>query len=182
MMFRHGGCSYIQMPVLQSDILQLSYGNDNRLSMIVILPNKNIPLVTVTDSLRVLGMNYIISELNKGEEDPELEVYLPRFSLTSDFKMNEILQQMGLVDIFSPEKSNLSKISQHLVHVSELVHKSVIQVNEVGTIASAVSGASISYNIASNQFYVNRPFVFLIIERTTNTLLFCGQVRDPAKL
>lgn len=182
MMYRHGGCSYVPIPGLQSNVLHLPYGDDNQLSMIVILPNKNVPLVTVTDSLRVLGMNYLLNEMINAEEDPDLEVFLPRFSLTSDFKMNDMLHRMGLVDIFDMHKSNLSNISKHLVYVSNIVHKAVIEVNEEGTVASAATGATLSYNSISAQFHVNRPFIFLIVEQTTNTLLFCGQIRDPAKL
>lgn len=181
MMFRQGGCSYVSIPGLQSNVLHLPYGNDDRLNMIVILPDQNVPLVTVTDSLRVFGMHYVLDELMKVEEDPELEVFMPRFSLTSDFKMNDVLQRMGLVDIFDERKANLSNISKHLVFVSNIVHKAVIEVDEAGTVAAAASGASLTFNSISQQFYVNRPFVFVIVEKMTNTLLFCGQVRNPMK-
>lgn len=181
MMFRHGGCSYVTIPGLQSNVLHLPYGDDNRLNMIVILPEQNVPLVTVTDSLRVFGMSYVLNEMMKAEEDPDLEVFLPRFSLSTDFKMNDILQRMGLVDIFDEKKSNLSNISKHLVYVSNIAHKAVIEVNEEGTVATAATGATLTFNSISAQFYVNRPFVFLILEKTTNSILFCGQIRDPRK-
>lgn len=180
-MFRHGGCTYVNIAGLQSKVLHLPYGNDNRLNMIVILPDENVPLVTVTDSLRVYGMDYVLTELMETEEDPDLEVFMPRFSLSSDFKMNDILQRMGMVDVFDEKRSNLSNISKHLVYVSNIVHKAVIEVNEEGTVAAAASGSTLTFNSISAQFYVNRPFVFLIVEKTTNTLLFCGQIRDPAK-
>lgn len=147
--------------------------------MIVILPEQNVPLVTVTDSLRVFGMDYVLNEMMKAEEDPDLEVFLPRFSLSTDFKMNDILERMGLVDIFDEKKSNLSNISKHLVYVSNIVHKAVIEVNEEGTVATAATGATLTFNSISAQFYVNRPFVFLILEKTTNSILFCGQIRNP---
>lgn len=171
----------MNIPGLQSNVLHLPYGDDDRLNMIIILPDQNVPLVTVTDSLRVFGMHYVLKELMKVEEDPELEVFMPRFSLTSDFKMNDVLQRMGLVDIFNERKANLSNISKHVVFVSNIVHKAVIEVNEEGTVAAAASGASLTFNSISQQFYVNRPFVFLIVEKMTNTLLFCGQVRNPMK-
>lgn len=182
MMFRRGGCLYVPIPALKSNVLHLPYGDD--VNMIVILPEKNVPLVTVTDSLRVLGLHYVLEALkNAGEEeDPDLEVFLPRFSINSDFKMNDILQRMGLADIFDEKKSNLSNISKHLVYVSNIAHKAVIEVDETGTVAAAADAAGISFLSISPQFYVNRPFVFLIVEKTTNTLLFCGQIRNPVKL
>lgn len=185
-MFRRGGSPAVSVPGLQSNVLRLPYGDDDRLSMIVILPDQKVPLVTVTDSLRIFGLSYVLGALDRAAqdagEDSELEVFLPRFSLSSDFKMNDVLQSMGLVDIFDERKSNLSNISKHLVYVSNVVHKAVIEVNEEGTVAAAAAGAEITYLSLTPQFYVNRPFVFLIVDKTTNTLLFCGQIRNPAKL
>lgn len=180
MMFRRGGCHHTFMKNLQAEMLALPYGNDDRLSMIVLLPKKNTHVVTIIDNLRVFGIKAIVEELNKAESDPELEVYLPRFSLKSDFSMKNILQTIGAKDLFSEKDSNLSKISRHNIHVSEFMHKAVIQVDEVGTVATAASVATLAFLSAPEQFYVNRPFAFLVIERTTNTLLFAGQVRIPS--
>lgn len=182
MMFRKGGCSHIRVPSLEADILELAYGFDQKFSMIVILPNKQIPVTKVIDNLRILGLHTVIDNLNQSEEDPELEIYLPRFSISSDYKLNSILQKMGLFDLFDARRANLSKISKHATFVSQFVQKAVIDVNEKGTVAAAASSSFLSFQSIPSQFYVNRPFAFMIVERTTNTILFCGHVRNPTNV
>lgn len=171
MMFRKGGCSHIYVPALQADIIELAYGSDSRFSMVVFLPKERIPLKNVIDNLRDVGLHNVIDNLNQSEEDSELEIHLPRFSVSSDFKLNQILQEMGLSDLFHYQLANLSKISQHAIYVSQFLQKAVINVNEQGTVASAASASSISFQSIPSEFYVNRPFAFMIIERTTNSTL-----------
>lgn len=89
---------------------------------------------------------------------------------------------MGLTDIFNVKKANLSRISKHPIFLSRIIHKATIDVNEVGTVASAATGAIFANKAISPRFQANRPFAFLIIEKNTNTLLFCGQVRKPGKV
>lgn len=180
-MFRKGGCSHIRVPSLEAEIIELAYGFDQKFSMVILLPNKNVPLVKVIDNLRILGLHTVIENLNESEEDPELEIYLPRFSISSDLKLNYILQRMGLFDLFDSKHANLSKISKHPTFVSQFVQKAVIDVDEKGTVAAAVT-ASLSFQSIPSQFYVNRPFAFMIVERTTNTILFCGHVRNPTNV
>lgn len=182
MMFRKGGCSHIYVPKLEADIIELAYALNRRFSMVVFLPKKHVPLIKIIDNLRTIGLHTVIDTLNQSEEDPELEIHLPRFSISSDFKLNQILQEMGINDLFHSEQANLSKISQHAIYVSQFLQKAVINVNERGTIASAANAASISFQSIPSEFFVNRPFVFMIIERTTNSILFCGHVKDPSKM
>ena len=181
MMFRKGGCSHIRVPSLEAEIIELAYGFDQKFSMVVLLPNKKVPLVRVIDNLRILGLHTVIKHLNQSEEDSELEIHLPRFSISSDYKLNYILQRMGLFDLFDSKRANLSKISKHATFVSQFVQKAVIDVDEKGTVAAAVTG-SLSFQSIPSQFYVNRPFAFMIVERTTNTILFCGHVRNPTNI
>lgn len=178
MMFRKGGRSHIRVPSLEAEIIELAYGFDQKFSMVVLLPKKQVPLVRVIDNLRVLGLHTVIEHLDQSEEDPDLEIFLPRFSISSDYKLNYILQRMGLFDLFDSKRANLSKISKHATFVSHFVQKAVIDVDEKGTVAAAVT-ASLSFQSIPSQFYVNRPFAFMIVERTTNTILFCGYVRNP---
>lgn len=82
-------------------------------------------------------------------------------------------------DVFDPIKANLSKMSRQPTYVSRVFHKAVIEVNEVGTVAAAVTGGTISFKQTPVEIVFNRPFGFLITEKTSSTLLFAGQVRHP---
>lgn len=181
MMFRKGGCSHIHVPTLQADIIELSYGFDRKFSMVIILPIKKVPLITVIDNLRVVGLYGIIENLNQSEEDPDLEIHLPQFSISSSYKLNNILRDMGLLDLFDRRSANLSKISRHPIFVSQFLQKATIDVDEQGTVASAANSATLSFQSIPAEFFVNRPFAFMIIERTTKSILFCGHVKNPAK-
>lgn len=185
MMFQRGQFSYTGISDLDAHVLELPYGKEDRLSMVILLPRKGVHLSTVISRLPSYGINRIVDELRKADqefEDDEVEVYIPRFSITADFTLNVILEQMGLTDIFDPNKADLSKISKHSIYLSRIIHKSLIQVNEVGTVATAATGGIFANKATPPRFHANRPFGFLIIERTTNTILFCGQVRKPGKV
>uniref|UniRef100_A0A1B0CTS9 Serpin domain-containing protein n=1 Tax=Lutzomyia longipalpis TaxID=7200 RepID=A0A1B0CTS9_LUTLO len=143
MMFQRGSFPYTAIAELDAHILELPYGNLNRLSMIILLPRKGIPLSQVIEKLATVRLQRVYDELKRASdeyEDDEVEVYLPRFKITSDFGLNQILEQMGLMDIFSPTNADLSKITNNQIYLSRLIHKATIEVNEEGTIASAVTG------------------------------------------
>lgn len=178
-MVRKGGCTYVRSPIMEAELIELAYGFDRKYSMVVLLPRKDSSLVRVIDNLRVLGLSHIINNLYQSEEDPDLEVYLPRFSIKSDYKLNKVLQLMGLNDVFDPIHANFSKISRHPIYVSQFKQKSIIEVDEKGTLAVAVDQATLTFTSLPAEFRVDRPFAFLIIERTTNSILFCGQVKNP---
>lgn len=185
MMFQRGAFSYTGISDLDSHVLELPYGKEDRLSMIILLPRKRVHLSSVMERLASYGIHRIISELRKVDqeyEEDEVEVFIPRFSITADFTLNVILEQMGLTDIFDANKANLSRISKHSIYLSRIIHKAKIEVNEVGTVAAAASGAIFANKATPPRFYANRPFAFLIVEKLTNTLLFCGQVRNPGKV
>lgn len=132
-----------------------------------------------------MGVAKLTDELNRAKveyEDDEVEVYLPRLSTTADFTLNSILNQMGLWDIFDPQLANLSKISKHSPYLSRIIHKAQIEITEEGTIASAASGGTFANKNTPPRFYANRPFAYLILEKQTNILIFCGQVKDPTKV
>lgn len=94
-------------------------------------------------------------------------------------ELRTVLEHLGITDAFDPAKANLSKMSKQTTFVSRVFHKAVIEVNEAGTIAAAVSTGSVSFKQTPVEFVFNRPFAFFITDRTTNTLLFAGQVRHP---
>lgn len=184
-MFQRGQFSYTGIKELDSLVLELPYGDQDRISMIILLPRKGVLLTTVLDKLSSFGISRVVTELRRADdefEEDQVEVFLPRFSITADFTLNVILEQMGLTDIFNAKKANLTKISEHPIYLSRIIHKATIDVNEVGTVATAATGAIFANKAISPRFHANRPFAFLIVEKNTNTLLFCGQVRNPGKV
>jgi len=114
----------------------------------------------------------------EGYEDEAVEVHLPKFTTSSDLLLNSALEQMGIADIFEPISANLSKLSQGLF-VSSIAHNTKIIVNEEGTKAAAVTSAILANKATPPKFYLNRPFLYLIVEKRSNLLLFAGQIVNP---
>lgn len=168
---------------LGAHVLEVPYGREDRLCMFVLLPLKGVQLPDVFARLAGFSIQSISDELHKFDhaDDPdenEVDFHLPRFRIGSDLKLNSLLEEMGIKDIFG-NGANLHRISDDPIYVSSIVHKAVVEVNEEGTVAAAASGGSVSFKATPFDFNCNRPFGFLMIERRTGTLLFAGQVRRP---
>lgn len=86
---------------------------------------------------------------------------------------------MGIRSAFDSRTADFSLMSRHPLYLSRVMHKAKIEVDEEGTVASAATGGSFANKSTPPRFYANRPFMYLIIEKITNTVIFCGQVRNP---
>lgn len=182
MMYQRAHFRVASINQLSAHVLEVPYGVENRLCMLLLLPIKGVHLSDVFDKLNFYTIESITNELHKydhnDDEDNDVDLHLPRFKIGSDFKLNSLLEEMGMKDIFS-EKANLQRISDNPIYVSSIIHKAIVEVNEEGTIAAAATGGTVAFKATPFDFNCNRPFGFLMVERRTGTLLFAGQVRRP---
>ena len=153
------------------------------LSMTVFLPRK-------TDGLRAfeksLDADRLMRALNRLKE-LEVELFLPKFRLESQFELGETLRAMGIRDAFAMGTADFSGMADREdLAISEMIHKSFVDVNEAGTEAAA---ATISAMLGSGLdfeppppvvFRADHPFLFLIREVETGSILFLGRVADPS--
>lgn len=141
MMFERAPVAYAPIKELESHVIQLPYGSQNRLGMVVILPRKNVSLTEVAEKLAGYSLTEMFKTLDKALkdfEDDEIEVHLPKFSTNTDLALNAILTKMGLRSIFSSD-AELNRMNPD-IFLSRLIHKAKIDVDEEGTVASAVTG------------------------------------------
>ena len=152
--------------------LDLPYGN-KAFSMTVILPVANMSPVEVLNSLTTDSWNSTLSQLNLRE----VMVYLPRFKVTNNFKLNDVLQDMGMKLAFS-DLADFSNISVLPLQVSEVIHKTYVSVDEEGTEAAAVTSIGIIFTAMPviPVFRVDKPFLFVIREKSTGVILFIGKM------
>ncbi|XP_068864361.1 serpin B12-like isoform X2 [Aphelocoma coerulescens] len=126
--------------------------------------------------------NLILWASSENMFETTVEVYLPRFKLEGTFNLNEVLQEMGMTDIFTEPKVDLSAMTfaKSLV-LSNVVHKAYVEVNEEGTVAAAGTGASIvSRSLPlTGVFMADHPFLFFIRHNPTNTIVFFGKLCSP---
>jgi len=112
----------------------------------------------------------------------KVSVKLPKMKLSADGQMKEVLSRMGLSSMFHPHLANFSKISQNEgLFVSQLLHRAVVEINERGTEAAAVSLATGDRIIDDLPipFVANRPFMFFIYHIRAKSVLFWGRVTRP---
>jgi serpin B len=162
------------------EILDLAYG-DSLFSMTLLMPHDDQQRIGefVQDKLTADNMQFWLSELSV--EETQIEV--PKFKIEYDLKMNELLRGMGMESAFNTDKADFSNInSDRQLFISKIKHKAFVEVNEEGTEAAAVTSVgvgvtSVGPKVRTLKF--NRPFVFVIRERTSGTILFMGKVSDP---
>lgn len=186
MMYQRNIFPYANIPELGANVLELPYGKNNQLKMLVLQPHSNLNLGRVFDNLKNYKISNIAHELHKFDGSSEyeptpIELSMPRFKIDTDFDLNTVLKHLGIIDIFDSNRDGLAKISRQPTFVSHIFHKAIIEVSEAGTIAVAYTTTSILDRGIINpiRFTVNRPFGFLIVEQQTNAVLFAGQIKYP---
>ncbi|MEN3012053.1 MAG: serpin family protein [Dictyoglomus thermophilum] len=157
--------------------IELPYSGDE-LSMIVILPKER------TLSKFEKNLNYtLLDKINTNLKKEEIEIYFPKFKIEKRYILNEPLIKLGMSDAFDDMLADFSTMTgSRDLYISKVIHQSFIEVNEEGTEAAAataviMSGKSIS--LGPKIFKADHPFLFFIIHKPTNTILFMGRFIEP---
>jgi serpin B len=159
--------------------IEMPYGRTN-FTMVVIVPDGT--LNDFYPSFTHQTWIQLTSDLDGIEEFGKTIVYMPKFKFSYEKFLNDQLKSLGMVDAFLPFRANLSGISDQSIFVSFVKQNTFVDVDEEGTEAAAVTTIGIeltSLPPQPKQFVIDKPFIFAIRERTTNTLLFIGQVLNP---
>ncbi len=165
-----------------ADVLEIPYKGD-RLSMVLILPDEEKGTLAGVEA-KLAGMKDLHGRL-QFRRKMKTEVSLPKFKVESDFDLVQTLKTLGLVDMFQPGTADFSGMSgNQKLHVSAVVQKAFVEVNEEGAEAAAATAGMVnltSMPIKPPVFNCNRPFIFLIRDNLTGLTLFQGRVTDPTK-
>ena len=179
--------SYFKMgnvPELNARVLELPY-IDEEYRMLVFLPKSRKPnAVRDLDSrLRIYNVNSVDENLQYGL----VIVQMPKFKASGKTKLSEVFKQLGIKTIFDPSLADLSNISNSKPYVQKIIHQAEVGVNEEGSEATAATAVLRKQLSASKVvfkrprlFKVNRPFVFVIQDRSLGVPLFMGRIVDPS--
>nr|XP_015842697.1 serpin B12 isoform X2 [Peromyscus maniculatus bairdii] len=168
---------------LQAQILEMKY-TMGKLSMLVLLPSCSEDNVKSLQELESKISHEKIMAWSSSENMPEESVAIsfPQFTMEDSYDLNSVLQDMGIKDIFDETKADLTGISKSPnLHLSRIIHKSFVEVDEMGTEAAAASGAVAAEKSLPSwvEFNADHPFLFFIRHNPTHTILFCGRVYSP---
>jgi len=173
--------------------VELPYKGDD-LSMVVLVPGSHDGLADLEAKLSPENLDAWIGSLKKRKTN----VFLPKFKMETDYKMKKTLQSMGMVRAFTDPRmgemgadftgiSNPPSVMDRL-YIAKVLHKAFVEVNEKGTEAAAVTAVMMAVPTSapiSRPFTptirADRPFIFLIRDRATGSILFLGRMTEPAK-
>nr|XP_060630716.1 leukocyte elastase inhibitor-like [Anolis sagrei ordinatus] len=181
MMFMNKKLPFSYIDECKCRVLELPY-RGKELSMILLLPDD---IEDDSTGLEQLEKQLTLGKLQKWTSPQnmhsynEVYVHLPKFKLEESYDLQFYLEALGLRDIFDSGKADLSGMSAaHDLHVSKIVHKSFVEVNEEGTEAAAAA-AAVAVNSMPKKFNADHPFLFFIRHNPTNTILFFGRFASP---
>lgn len=157
-------------------VLEIPYEGDE-ISMMLVLSRQEVPLATLEPLLKP----QLIEEWANSVKKQKVEVYLPRFTVEQEIDLKDILKALGVTEIFIKDANLTAMSDKKELFLSKAVHKSFIEVNEEGSEAAVASGmiAISRMAVLFPQVIVDHPFLFLIKNRKTGTILFMGRVMHP---
>lgn len=168
---------------LDSIVAELQYVGD-RCSMFIFVPRDLDGLAKVENLLDAKHLYRILRSV----ERTKVNLDLPRFTMKKGVNLKQTLMNVGIKDGFSKGRADLSGIEgSRRLSVDEAVHKAFVEVNENGTEAAGATGISILFKSRLRvpeyvlDIKADRPFLFLIVEKTSNVVLFLGRLVDPRR-
>ncbi|HZU37594.1 MAG TPA: serpin family protein, partial [Gemmataceae bacterium] len=180
----------VQVPMMHQDshfrylrangfqLLEMPYkGND--LAMIILLPQR---VDGLADLESKLSADQLESWLAKARPN-YVQVSLPRFKMTRELSLGNVLAGMGMPLAFNAQADFSGMDGQKDLHISAILHKAFVDVNEEGTEAAAATGAVMTLAAVPvrENFRADHPFVFLIRDNQSGSILFLGRVENPKK-
>jgi serpin B len=154
--------------------IELPYVGDE-LSMVILLPATS----QFEEFSQGLNAEQVHDILNNMKDTEDIHLYMPKFEYTSGFNLNATLTDLGMPDAFVLGAADFSGMDgSRELFMGDVFHKAFVSVDENGTEAAAAT-AVIMPCMQATEFKLNRPFIFLIRDIETGTILFMGQVMNP---
>jgi serine protease inhibitor len=113
----------------------------------------------------------------------QVVVFVPSFRMTSKFSLAQTLRSLGMTDAFSDKADFSGMTGNRDLFISAVIHQAYVDMNEEGTEAAAATGAVMRVTSVGPDttpvFRADHPFLFLIRDKTTGSILFLGRVMNP---
>lgn len=165
-----------QFPYASNDrcaLAELPYGN-GAFSLYVVLPDEGVSLADCLDGMDAAAWTSLCGEMTS----QTLAVRLPKFSLSCKESLEEAMATLGMGDLFSPT-ADFSNMSEQKACFSAMWQAATFSVDEKGTEAATATAIGVDTMAGGDKataFHVQRPFFFLLTEKSTGSVLFMGKV------
>jgi serine protease inhibitor len=167
-LFREG-VSVIELPYTGQDI-----------AMVVLLPDAADGLAALEAMLTPENLAGWLDDLSATTATAEVAVSLPRFTFRWKASLAEPLIAMGMPLVFSPEGADLTGMAPRNLYLQFFIHEAFVAVDEEGTEAAAATAGGVGEVSMPPEFTADHPFLFLIRDRVTGSVLFLGRVVNPS--
>ena len=160
----------------------IKYYKGSEYAFVALLPNEGTTVAEYLDTLNGTSLNSLLS----GAERRTVETSMPKFETEFETEMSDILISMGMPNAFNPELSDFDGVGtwqDGSIYIGNVIHKTHIEVGEKGTKAGAVTsiqldGATSAEPIEVKTVYLDRPFVYMLIDCENNIPFFIGTMMD----
>lgn len=176
--FMHGNFTISALVSDKIHAVRLPYEGGNY-AMAAIMPL--VDFAGFESQLTATDLEQLLSALQSSSAMVDLS--MPKFQAESSLGLAEILAGLGMPDAFDPELANFSGMTgKPDLMISSVLHKATIDVNEEGTEAAAATAVVMGVTSMPGQSYtirLDKPFIYMIYETTTNAIVFMGRVVNP---
>jgi serpin B len=167
---------------LQTSIIELPY-RSQRLGLFLLLPNESNGLFGLLRSLNSTVLTNLIASMRK-VGNGGVNIRIPKFSIESMPKVTQVLKnQFGLKTLFS-DAADLSSMFARTtgpLNVDELLHKSILKIDEQGSVGAAVTATNVErVGVTGGAYFeADHPFLFFLMDKQTGLILFAGLFAGP---
>jgi len=178
-MYQEAKFAYADLPNLNAKAIMMKYvGVDVR--MLILLPNQLDGLGQLEKQLKNVDLTKVVA---RDHPVKDLRLTLPKFRIEFDVPLRPVLETLGMHELFS-SKANFSRIFRETndkVAITQIWHKTYIEINEIGTEGAAATSSRFApliadYTTAIYDFNVDHPFFFALLD--WDTIYFVGHVAD----
>ncbi|MBQ4108858.1 MAG: serpin family protein [Clostridia bacterium] len=160
----------------------IKYYKGSEYAFVALLPNEGTTVAEYLDTLNGTSLNALLS----GAERRTVETAMPKFETEFETEMSDILISMDMPNAFDPELSDFDGVGtwqDGSIYIGNVIHKTHIEVGEKGTKAGAITsiqldGATSAGPIEVKTVYLDRPFVYMLIDCENNIPFFIGTMMD----
>ncbi len=184
--------SDIDVPTMHQDISTIGYVQTEAYEAVELLFDDTTYSLTLVLPPPSEELDNFIKKMNPGKFDQILDqlkpgrmlLNVPSFGFAFKMALNEPLKAMGMGIAFDPNAADFSKLGTALegnLFLSRVLHKSFLSIDEKGAEGAAVTSVGVGVTSLPPTLSFDRPFMFVLRERTTESILFLGKIEDPTQ-